>query len=111
MNIKITRRCLIRIISFSLALLAVLTIALWDNTSKRQKYERQIHNGYVRNMEELSTYLNNITVALYKGIYAGTPYQLSGLSSKLWRDAGSAKSSLAQLPLSQEATENTVKFL
>ena len=78
---------------------------------KRSEYERQIHNGYVRSMEELSTYMNNITVSLYKGIYAGTPYQLSGLSSKLWRDAGSAKAALSQLPLSQKETNNTVKFL
>lgn len=111
MNLNLTRRSFIRMISYITFAFVILGTSLYLEFSQRSKYETQIENTYVRSLEDLGTYMNNITVTLYKGIYSGTPYQLSGLSAKLWREAGGAKAAMAQLPLSQLPLENTTKFL
>lgn len=55
--------------------------------------------SYQRALGELTDYVNNINIALEKGKYASTEKQLQGLSNKLWRETGYAKSALNQLPV------------
>lgn len=67
--------------------------------------------SYQRALGELTDYVNNINIALEKGKYASTEKQLQGLSNKLWRETGYAKSALNQLPVNGTELSATYKFL
>ncbi|NLZ47017.1 MAG: germination protein YpeB [Clostridiales bacterium] len=107
----ITRRGFIRLCSYTVAIVGVLAIRnvqlMFENDDKTIALE----NSYVRAIEDLSTSAENISTTLQKGIYSGTPEMLQELSAKLWRESGSAKAALAQLPVQELQLENTNKFL
>lgn len=111
MKMKMTRRTIIRIGSYLTALVLVLGIGTAVGYNHSRYYKRQLESTYMRSLEELGDYVTGISNTLNKGVYAGTPAQLSTLSSKLWRDAGSAKAALASLPISELDLEGTYKFL
>ena len=79
------------------ALVVTAVLGFWQ----ANKYRRQLEMTYLRSLEELSSYVADISSTLNKGVYAGSPAQMTSLSAKLWRDAGSAKASLSALPLEE----------
>lgn len=107
----LTKRGFVRLCSYAIAIVGALTIRnvqlMFDNDDKSLALEY----SYLRAIEDLSTSAENISTTLQKGIYSGTPDMLGELSSKLWRESGSAKSALAQLPVEELQLENTYKFL
>lgn len=111
MNIKISKRALVRTISYSAAALLLCTgYAVRQNAIARD-YRIQIENSYTRSLGELSSYLTNLSVDLDKGQYVGTSNQLALLSARIWRESGGAKSALSTLPVNDLNMENTYKFL
>ena len=105
------RRTLIRLLSFTIAGFGVaIGMAAWG-WWLAYSYRMSIEYTYQRALNELSVHVNNIDLALQKGIYAGTPAQLVGLSAQIWRDSGAAKTDLSQIPLQNEKLDNTYKFL
>lgn len=105
------KRNLIRIISIVTALFAVTLVFAIDGNIKAQKYETLVEYNYQKSLDDLGTYIDNISSALNKGIYYQSPTQISLLSAKLFREAGSAKASLSSLPIYDLNLEGTYKFL
>lgn len=108
---KLSRRHLVRIISYSLAVMVALGGAGVYGYAIAVKYRTQLEHTYQRGLEDLSNNLNNINVQLEKGLYAGTASQLSYVAAFLWRESGAAKSALSQLPSSDEELTNVNRFL
>lgn len=108
---SVSKRTLIRIVSFTVAFALVLIIRnfqlMWENADAKNALE----NNYHRAIEDLSMSADNITNTLSKGIYCGTPQMMQKLSVKLWNDASNAKIALAQLPMEELQLQNTYKFL
>lgn len=99
------------IIGFLTVLLVVLGI--WSGYSylKSYRYKTQLENTYLRSIYETSTNVSNISSDLVKGLYAGTPTQMALISSKLWKEASSAKAAISVLPMAEMNLENTYRFL
>ncbi len=111
MKFQISKRNAIRIGSYLTALTVVLGAGAAVEYTRAQQYKHQLESSYMRSLGELSSYMASISTTLNKGIYAGTPTQLSTLSAQLWREAGSAKAALSSLPITQLELTNTYKFL
>lgn len=105
------RRTLIRWISFAAAAFVTMAGVAVNNYIQASAYRTSMNNSYQRALSELSVHVNNIDLELQKGIYAGTPTQMVGLSAQIWRDSGAAKAALEQLPLSNTRVDNTYKFI
>lgn len=108
---KMGRRSWIRVVSFTVALIAALAAAAIGGYAASRKYRTAIEYSYQRALGELTEYISNLDITLQKGQYAASQKQLQGLSAALWREAGNAKIALGQLPLEGEPLEGTYKFL
>lgn len=111
MNMTLSRRCIVRLISFGLALLLVLAVLAGTSARRARIAERQLEYQYLRSIDDLGNYLENIETALTKTMYAGTAPTMTNLTSKLWRESGFAKESLSVLPMNELNLESTYKFL
>lgn len=108
---NISKRCFVRIVSFMIAVIAVIGVIAVQGHSTAGTLKRQLQYDMARSVENLSESLDNISTTLTKGIYAGSPAMMSFLSAKLWSDAASAKAELSTLPVASLHLENTYKFL
>lgn len=111
MNHSYNRRSMIRLISFGTAIVLILGITSYQNWSRAEKAERQIEYQYMKSIDDLGNYMENIENTLTKTLYAGTPATMNHLSSKLWRESGFAKECVSALPMSELNLEHTYKFL
>ena len=108
---KSTRRGKIRAYSFlTAAFLVAFGFGIQQHV-RVTELETSIQNSYQRSLDELGDYMDNISTALSKQLYAGTATQVSALSAKIWREAGSAKSAMSQLPITELNLENTYRFI
>ncbi len=107
----ITKRSFVKIMSLSLGVITALIISSGINYGRAVKAERNVENGYMRAIQELSLNLDNIKNNLEKGMYASTPAMMSVLSEKLCCDAATAKTALSQLPVDDLDLSNTYRFL
>lgn len=105
------KRTIIRIISFVVAAFSVVSGVAGYGLWKAYTYRTSLDNSYQRALSELAVHVDNIDLELQKGVYAGTPTQMVGLSAQIWRDSGGAKAALEQLPLSNTRINNTYKFI
>ena len=111
MKIVLTRRAAVRVISFSLAaVLVALGVAFWQR-QRAAAYQRQLEQGYLRSLGELSSYLVNISDDLEKGRYLGTPARIAQLSARVWRESGGAKAALSSLPMGELQLDTVYRFL
>ncbi|MGI5893254.1 MAG: germination protein YpeB [Candidatus Merdivicinus sp.] len=104
-------RSRVRLITFITAAILLCAGMAYQNYQTAQQYKTALEVSYLRAMEDLSTFTENISTTLVKSRYAGTPAQLNTLTAKLWKDSSSAKAVLAQIPTSRYNLENTYKFL
>lgn len=109
--ITISKRAMIRTVSFLTAGILVCSGALAQSYQAEQKYRAQVQFEYQYALSDLSDSLSSLSVTLEKGMYASTPAQVSGLSAKLWKEAGIAKNCLSRLPVSDFHLLNTNRFL
>lgn len=108
---RITKRSLIRLISFFIASIAILGAFTWKNTAENIKLRNNIKHSYMRAMEDLSLSVDNIKNSLNKGTYASSSEMLADLTDRMSSDASTAKVSLSQLPVDKLNLESTYKFL
>lgn len=101
----------VRIVSFILSIFIVLGSSALIGHATAKKYKDTIEYEYTRALGELSNHISNLEIALEKGVYANTSTQQHAISAKLLSESNLAKSSLGQLPLSDEDTENINKFI
>lgn len=105
------RRTAVRILSFSIAAVAVLSILAFRYKIEALAAQGKLEQTLVQNVSDLTTYASDIRSDLQKIQYANTPPMLATLSSKLWREASFAKESLDLLPVSYNRLQNTNKLL
>jgi len=108
---KLGRRSLVRIISYTVALVVVLAATSITSYALARNYRTTIEYNYQRALNQLAEYVGSLRTTLDKGQYATTPKQLQGLSTKLWQDSGYAKTALEQLPIDFTEISSTNKFL
>ena len=111
MKLSINKRCMVRIISFSLAFLVVFAGSLAYNANRINLLKRQIIHKYQSAMENLSSEIENISITLGKTLYTGTPATLTSLTNELILQAGTASASLAELPVKHQSLTTVSKFL
>lgn len=111
MNQQMNTRKTVRIISFALAACIIFGGTAYSGYALANRYRTSLEYTYQRALSDLSDYIANLETTLAKGIYANTPPQQYGISAKLLRDAGAAKTALGQLPLSDVELDNVNKFI
>lgn len=111
MEIRLSTRAIVRIITFLAAIVTVLLAFNIINARKAHDYELQLQNTYTRALMDLVSSADSINSTLSKEIYSGTSDMQSTLSAKLWRDAWAAKIALSQLPLQDIHADKINKFL
>jgi hypothetical protein len=109
---QITKRSLIRLVAFPVAVIMFLIIALCVKSAETIEIKRALENNNKRAVFEFSRSVENIKTALNKGLYSNSPQMLNSLSEELARSACSAKSNLSQfIPTQEIDLEATYKFL
>lgn len=111
MKTVISRRTIARIVSFSLAIIAVLGAADLVYMRRLAKAESIIEYGYRQAVEDLAQSADKISATLTKGLYAKSPAMMSKLSTKLISETGAAREALSRLPVAEVNLERTEKFL
>lgn len=110
-TITMTKRCFVRIVSFSIALILAFALMALEQRGKASNSQLRMQNTYMRAVEDLSLSLDNIKTTLNKGLYTNSPAMMTQLSGKLWSEAANAKAALSQLPMEELKLEQTYKFL
>ena len=111
MDMKCSRRCLIRIFSFGIFALVVLIARNFALMDKNQRSRLALSNTYTSAAEQLADSCQNISETLEKELYANSADMHKNLSVKLYQQASAAKAALSQLPMEKLDLDNTYKFL
>lgn len=111
MKTVISRRTIARLVSFSLAIIAVLGAADLIYMRKLSRAENFIEYGYRQAVEDLASSADKISSTLTKGLYSGSPAMMTRLSNELLSEASTAKNALTKLPVYNTSLERTEKFL
>ena len=106
-----TKRTFIRIISFLLASFLACCGFIYCEKRDKNYFIMQTQYVYSRNLEDLSASLNNIDITLEKILYSASAVELGSLSAELWRESGTAKTALSQLPKAESDLEIINRFL
>lgn len=104
-------RTLVRAASFLLAAFVVVGGLALQARARAEAYRLYLENGYRHAFAELSANLNELDVALQKGIYATSPSMLGVLCTQIYGKAMSAQMALGELPYSNIELEQTAAFL
>lgn len=104
-------RTRVRSASFLTALFLLMGGFIIKGYAQANNYRTHLEYTYQRALSDLSDDVSEINTTLNKSVYAGTPAQLTQLSSKLVRDCDAAKASLSQLPVSAFNLDGTNKFI
>lgn len=105
------RRTAVRLLSFTVAVIAVLSLLALRYKVQANAAQRRLEHELSRNITDLVTYSGNIESGLIKIRYANTAPMLAELSAALHREASFAKEALDALPVSYERLSNTNKLL
>lgn len=111
MDLHLSKRNAIRAGSFAAALLLVLGVSTYQNWHRAEIAERHLEYQYLKGIEDLGTYLENIQNTLTKSMYAGTSQTMDSLAAKLRQESGYAKECLGALPVGSLHLEKTYKYL
>lgn len=105
------RRNKIRLISYTVALILVLSGFVYTGYAEARHYRWLLEAGYQHNFAELTTSIEQISTTLQKGRYASSPSMIASLSAEVSRQSAMATFALASLPFSHIELERTAKFL
>lgn len=108
---SITGRGAVRLVTYTVAAIAVCAGLVMQSHGAAEEYRVQLETAHTRALAELSCYLTNISTDMEKGRYTGTPAQLGQMSARIWRESAGAKSALSSLPVGRLQLEGTYKFL
>ena len=104
------KRSPVLIFIISVVVITIIAIAIFG-IYRAYGYKNVLEKNYMRAVETTTTNISNITTDLEKGMYASSPSQISTISSKLFKEASSAKTALSMLPVNELNLDNTNKFL
>ncbi len=111
MSGSFSKRVLVRIISFSLAVAVLLFGAGMSGYKLMSRYKTNVEYRYQLALNNLSDYMSNIKTTLEKGLYANTSSQQQPIFAKLMTMSEGAKASLSQLPISGDQSTAIQKYL
>lgn len=111
MNVNIKRRSFVKIISYSVAALAIAIIYAVTGWSGYMREQQKSEYAYQRALLSLSETIDSIDVTLQKTLCAGSAEQFASLAAKLCTQSATAKSELGQLPYSLGELENVNRFI
>lgn len=108
---KTSKRRKIKIISYMLTLVAVLTAWGTVQTVRSLNYEKQISVSQQRTISSLASYIDTLETDLQKMQYVNTSTMASGLSLSLCKASAGAKSCLSELSAGSTQLNTINKFL
>ncbi len=111
MNSAFSKRALVRIISFSVAVGLLITGAAVSGYKLTSRYRNTAEYRYQLALNNLSDYVSNLRTTLEKSLYSNTSAQQQPVFAKLMTMSEGAKSSLSQLPVSIEQSVAIQKYL
>ena len=106
-----SRRVLIRAVSFLLFAFLVLAAIAVQNANRSREYKQVISDTYGYAFAELVADISKLDYALQKSNYASTRPLMTSLCAEIYRESASCMAALSQLPVSELNLENTAKFL
>lgn len=106
-----SRRAIIRIVSFLLAIVVVLSTKIFLYYKEVKFYKNQVRYTYSQALEEFSSSINSISLNLEKAGYVTTSKQMSNIATTLYTEAKIAKGAFAQFPSGESTYEKVNKFL
>ncbi len=111
MKTTVSRRGLVRLISFFIFAVAILAAADLMYMQKIKRLENAVQAGYSSAVEGLAQSADTISTVLTKGRYASSPSMMSRLSGELMASSMQAKTALESLPVAGMSIDNLEKFL
>ncbi len=108
---KIKKRNLVRVVSFTLAV--VIALGVWGAVSsvRLNRANMSIRQSNERALIQLGTYLDDITLNLQKSMYVNGGELLSQITSELWRSSVSAKECLSEITGPDTQVSGIYKYL
>lgn len=107
----IKKQTFIKTVSFLSAAMLVLGGFALKEKNKGLKYRRLVENRYSMAFEQLSSSLNNISLAVEKTAYVSSAKKMSSLSAEIFSESELAKSALSQLPTGENDLSTVYRFL
>lgn len=108
---SLSRRGLVRMISYSLAIILTLTAALLLSRYETAALRRSLTAHYRRSYFELISSLESIESSLAKASVSSSPESLALLSCNIWNSAEAAGQHLGELPYELSNNSQTTAFL
>ena len=108
---KLSRRTLVRILSFSAAALVALSLFYAVCWGHLQAFRRQTAVDADRAFEETVGALNDLSESLEKSRYAGDGPMCAKVCAEIYADAGRAGTALSALPFSTVEMEELKRFI
>lgn len=108
---KLSRRALVRILSFSAAALVALSLFSAVCWGHLQAFRRQTAVDADRAFEETVGALNDLSESLEKSRYAGDGPMSAKVCAEIYADAGRAGTALSALPFSTVEMEELKRFI
>ena len=108
---KLSRRALVRLVSFSAAALVALGLFSAVSWGHLRAYRRQTAIDADRAFEETVGALNDLSASLEKSRYAGDGAMCAKVCAEIYADAGRAGTALSALPFSTVEMEELKRFI
>lgn len=108
---NISRRALVRLVSFSAAALVALSLFSAVSQGRLTAYRRQTAVDADRAFEETVGALNDLSASLEKSRYAGDGSMCARVCAEIYADAGRAGTALSALPFSTVEMEELKRFI
>lgn len=108
---KISRRAVVRIVSYAAAALLALSLFSALSWGHLQAYRRQTAADADRAFEETVGALQDLSLSLEKSRYAGDGAMCAKVCAEIYADAGRAGTALAALPFSTVEMEEFKRFI
>ena len=105
------RKTLTLIITYTAALVVVLAGFVIKFANESRNYRGAERYAQMHTVSQLSDSLAQMSNALVKGMYAGSPELLASVSAEIWNHSAAAIASVASLPLSDVSLEQTETFI
>lgn len=111
MTVRISKRRLVRIITFSIALILLIAAAAFSGYSLAARYRSTIEASYQQALSEFAGYAENLEAALTKGEFANTSASQQSFALELAQESAGAKAAFGRLPLTYGECEKIQKYL
>lgn len=110
-NRILSRRSLIRTVSFMIATVSVLAALAIVNHIRAENYRRSMEYEYAQSLTDLMTSMREIDSSLQKCVYSTSPATISSACTNIYGYSMLAEAAIARLPASSAELSNLVGFI